>query len=91
MDIHVTGLGIQAWLAILALGLVSQVIGHTSYNHALGRVSPIFVAICLLGEPIIGSILGLVYFREAVPDMTIIGAVPILVGLWYAIRAEMGQ
>ncbi|CAN0592044.1 unnamed protein product, partial [Laminaria digitata] len=71
--------------------LVSQVIGHTSYNHSLGRVSPIFVAICLLGEPIIGGFLGLVYFNEAIPAMTLLGGVPILVGLWCAIRAEMGR
>jgi drug/metabolite transporter (DMT)-like permease len=89
LDVAVSGLGMQAWLAILALGLVSQVVGHTSYNHSLGRVSPIFVAICLLGEPIIGALLGLVYFDEAIPEMTLLGAVPILAGLWFAIRAEL--
>lgn len=91
MGVSASGLDRQAWLAILALGLVSQVIGHTSYNHSLGRVSPIFVAICLLGEPIIGGLLGMVYFDEAIPAMTLLGAIPILVGLWFAIRAEMGR
>jgi drug/metabolite transporter (DMT)-like permease len=87
--IQITGIPGEAWLAILALGLVSQGIGHTAYNHALGRLSPVFVAICLLGEPVLGSLLGLIYLGEAVPAATLLGAGPILLGLWLAIRAEL--
>lgn len=85
----VTGIPLGAWAAILALGLISQGIGHTAYNHALGRLSPVFVAICLLGEPVLGSVLGLIYLGEAVPPATMLGALPILLGLWLAIRAEL--
>ncbi len=89
MEIQVTGFGLSVWMAILELGLVSQVIGHSAYNAALGRLSPILVAICLLGEPIFGSLLGLLYLGEAIPPATLMGAIPILTGLWLAIRAEM--
>jgi len=78
-----------ALLAAVALGLASQVVGHTSYNFALGKLSPVFVAICLLGEPVMGTLLGLVYLGEAIPQATIIGGVPIMMGLWIAVRAEM--
>lgn len=85
----VSGFSERVWLAILALGLISQGIGHTSYNFALGRLSPVFVAICLLGEPIVGSLLGLVYLGEAIPPATLIGGVPILIGVALALRAEL--
>lgn len=89
LAVPVAGLPFNVWLAALALGLVSQVGGHTAYNHALARLSPIFVAICLLGEPILGSLLGLVYLGETIPMLTLLGGVPILIGLWWAIRAEL--
>lgn len=87
--VSLTGYSVQIWTAILALGLVSQVMGHTSYNFALGKLSPVFVAICLLGEPIFGSLLGLIYLGEPITTITMIGGFPILVGLWLAIRDEV--
>lgn len=87
--IAVTGLPMDAWLAMLALGLVSQVLGHTSYNFALIRLSPVFASICLLGEPIFGTVLGLVYLGEAVPTATLVGGVPILIGIWLSLQAEV--
>lgn len=89
--VPVSGLPSTVWWAALALGLVSQVGGHTAYNHALVRLSPTFVAICLLGEPILGSLLGLIYLNEAIPMLTLVGGVPILIGLWFAIRAELSH
>lgn len=90
-DISVVGLPITVWAAILGLGLVSQTLGHTAYNYALGRLSPVFVGICLLGEPIAGGVLGIVYLDEAIPPLTLLGAVPILLGLWLALRAELAR
>lgn len=78
-----------AWMAAIALGLAGQVVGHSSYNFAMGRLSPVFVAICLLGEPVVGTLLGLAYLGEAVPTATLIGGIPIMIGLWIAVRAEM--
>lgn len=87
--VALTGLPMEAWLAMLALGLVSQVLGHTSYNFALIRLSPVFASICLLGEPIFGTVLGLLYLAESVPVSTMIGGVPILIGIWLSIQAEI--
>lgn len=87
--LDVSGLPLDVWIAALALGLVSQVIGHTAYNVTLNRLSPIFVAICLIGEPIIGGLLGLLYLGEAIPSATLIGGVPILIGLWLALYREI--
>ena len=87
--LDLSGLPTEVWLAAVALGLVSQVIGHTAYNLTLTQLSPIFVAICLLGEPIFGGLLGLIYLGESIPTATLIGGVPILIGLWLAMRREL--
>ena len=79
MDIQITGHGWPTWAALLALGLVSQVIGHTSYNWTLATLPPAFVAICLLGEPVLGALLGWLYLAEPV-SMAAFGA-GILIGV----------
>lgn len=90
-DVSTVGLPMAVWGAILGLGLISQTLGHTAYNYALGRLSPVFVGICLLGEPIAGGVLGVVYLGETIPPLTLLGAVPILLGLWLALRAELAR
>ena len=84
-------IGGQALIAALALGLVCQGIGHSAYNHALGRLSPIFVAICLLGEPVLSCLLGVVYLDESIPIASAIGGIPILIGVWLALLEEVSR
>ncbi|MDX5359880.1 MAG: DMT family transporter [Alphaproteobacteria bacterium] len=83
------GFGGQTWAAMIALGLVSQVIGHTSYNWTLGTLPPVFVAVCLLGEPILGAVFGLLYLGEAIPPGAAAGGALILAGLGLALAAEL--
>lgn len=83
------GYGTQTYIAMAALGLVAQVGGHTAYNWTLNRLSPVFVGICLLGEPVLGSILGWIYLSEAIPALTLAGGTAILLGLALAIRGEV--
>ncbi|MBP5859021.1 DMT family transporter [Marivibrio halodurans] len=85
----VVGFDARTVIALLALGLVSQVIGHTSYNWTLSTLPPVLVAILLLGEPVFGSLLGWLYLGETVPPGAAVGGAAILAGLWLAIRAEM--
>lgn len=89
LAMDLSGLPLEVWAGAIALGLISQVVGHTAYNLTLARLSPIFVAICLLGEPIVGGVLGLLYLGESIPTATLIGGIPILFGLWLSIRAEL--
>ena len=89
-DLRFTGLGETTYLAMIGAGLVSQVIGHSTYNWALGRFSPRFVAICLLGEPILTTLLGLAYFGEGVRGLVMIGAVLVLIAIYIGARAERG-
>jgi drug/metabolite transporter (DMT)-like permease len=74
---------------MIAMGLVSQVIGHSGYNWALKLFNPGFIALCLLGEPILASAFGLVYFGEAIPTATLIAAPLILTGIYLGARVEL--
>ena len=89
LEVEVIGYGWPTYAALLALGLVSQVIGHTSYNWTLATLPPAFVAICLLGEPVLGALLGWLYLGEAVTVPAIGAGLLILTGVAIAIGGEL--
>ena len=68
------------WL--LALGLIPQLIGHSTFNWALRYVPAWFVSVALLGEPIGSTILAYYILRELPGPMKLVGAVLILVGIY---------
>jgi drug/metabolite transporter (DMT)-like permease len=67
------------WLVLLAL--VPQLLGHSTFNWALGYLSAAFVSISLLGEPIGSTILAYILLQETPTPLKIFGAVLILVGI----------
>jgi drug/metabolite transporter (DMT)-like permease len=76
----------MAYLWIILLALVPQLLGHTSFNWALRYLSAAFVSISLLGEPIGSSILAYFLFRESPTILKLFGAILILVGIYTASR-----
>lgn len=76
------------WWALVGIALVSQVIGHSGYNYSLRQLKPEFVAVTLLGEPILASILGWLLFHEPVPAATLGGGVLVLLAIMLAARAQ---
>ncbi|NJP05395.1 MAG: DMT family transporter [Chloroflexaceae bacterium] len=63
----------QAVLALLALALGPQLLGHTALNWSLGYLSATFVTIAILGEPIGSAILAWFLFDERFTATTIYG------------------
>jgi drug/metabolite transporter (DMT)-like permease len=80
---------IYVWLILLAL--VPQLMGHSSFNWALGYLSAAFVSISLLGEPIGSAILAYILLDERPTFLKIIGAILILAGIYIASRGETSQ
>lgn len=89
MNLPIANLSNETYAAMIAMALVSQVIGHSGYNWSLKVFNPGFVAICLLGEPILASTFGLIYFGEAIPLATLAGAPVIMTGIYLGARAEL--
>jgi drug/metabolite transporter (DMT)-like permease len=88
---RMTGFETRTWWALAGIALVSQVIGHSGYNFSLRQLKPEFVAVTLLGEPIIASLLGLVLFHEPVRTPTLWGGVLVLGAILLAARAQKSE
>jgi len=74
----------SAYVWMLLLALLPQLVGHSSYNYALRFLPPTYVAIVSLAEPIGSSILAFLLLREVPPPLTILGAIVILIGIGLA-------
>ncbi len=71
----------QVYLLFLALGIVPQLIGHSSFNYALGYLPAAYVGITVFAEPITASIMALIIFGEQPGLMVVIGSMFVLVGV----------
>jgi drug/metabolite transporter (DMT)-like permease len=67
-----------AWAGILAMALVSQLLGHTALNAALRDFRPSVVALSTLAEPVVAAVLAAIVFRELLGPATIAGGVLVL-------------
>jgi len=85
---QVVGFSTSIWLYLIALALVSQILGHTTYNWALRFFSASMIALALLAEPICSTLLARVLFNERLTAIQIAGAALILVGIYLAAKVE---
>lgn len=74
------------WFALLAL--VPQLLGHSTFNWALGYLSTAYVSISLLGEPVGSAILAYFFLNETPGVLKIFGAILILAGIYLASQTE---
>lgn len=82
------GFDANTWWALGGIAVISQVIGHSGYNWSLRHLRPDFVAVTLLGEPVLASLLGLLLFGERIPAATLAGGAIILTAIAMAARAQ---
>jgi drug/metabolite transporter (DMT)-like permease len=83
-----TGYTDAAYLVALGMALGPQLLGHTSYNWSLKHVSPTFIAVVTLGEPVGSALLAWIFFGESFALMQGVGFVLLLVGIYLAARGE---
>jgi drug/metabolite transporter (DMT)-like permease len=70
------------WTYLAALAIVPTIVGHTLFNWALKHVRPTSISIAFLGEPVVASLLALIFFAQRPPLATIIGGVLVLAGVY---------
>lgn len=83
-----SGFGLIGWLALLGMAIGPQLIGHTSYNWSLRHVSPTFVAVVTLGEPVGSAVLAFVLLGESLAGLQSVGFILLLGGIYLAARGE---
>lgn len=85
---QVTGLAPDAYLFMTLGGLIPQLIGHSSYNYALGFLSAAYVSLTVLAEPIGSTILASIFLNEVPKPIQYLGGLIIFVALLVASREE---
>jgi drug/metabolite transporter (DMT)-like permease len=88
LQLPVVGFSTGTYAALVGMALISQIIGHTSYNWALKWFSASLIAVSLLGEPIGATILAYVIFDEGLTWTKFIGGLLILTAIYLAARGE---
>jgi drug/metabolite transporter (DMT)-like permease len=76
------------YLWFLLLALVPQLLGHSTFNWALGYLSTAYVSIAMLGEPIGSTLLAYIFLQESPGLLKVFGAILILAGIYLASRSE---
>ena len=82
------GFSPQIYLWLILLAVIPQLIGHSTFNWALGYLSAAYVSITLLGEPIGSTILAYIFLHEKPTWIKLAGGALILVGIYIASRSE---
>jgi len=88
LGLQVVGFSSGTYAAFAGMALISQIIGHTSYNWALKWFSASLIAVSLLGEPIGATILAYIIFAETLTWTKLVGGSLILAAIYLAARGE---
>lgn len=86
---EIVELPLDVWVWIALLGLVPQLVGHTSFNYALGFLPAGYVSLVVLGEPIGSGFLAFMFLDETPVPLQLLGATFILIGIFIATREQM--
>jgi drug/metabolite transporter (DMT)-like permease len=84
---RLAGYGRGEWLYFAALALVPTILGHTVFNWAIKHVRPSVISLAFLGEPVVASVLALIFFDQRPPAATLAGGALVLAGIYLTTSA----
>lgn len=79
--LSVTGYSADGYLWMLALGLIPQLIGHSSLNYVLGYLPATLVSIATQLEPLASAGMALILLGERPTELQLFGSLVILIGV----------
>ncbi|MYE45673.1 MAG: DMT family transporter [Chloroflexi bacterium] len=83
------GWGAEAYIFIVLLALVPQLIGHGSLTWALGSLPAAVVAVAVLGEPVGATAIGATLLDETPTLLEALGCALLLAGVYVALRGGL--
>ncbi len=83
-SVPLLGFSTKTWLAIAALTIGPQLLGHTIFNALLSTVTPVVVSIVVLAEPVVSTLLAWWLLAELPTPLFWIGAPFIFAGVLIA-------
>ena len=85
----VLGFRLEGYLILLVMGLVPQLLGHSSLNYILGYFPATLVSMFSQIEPVGSAVFAFILFRELPPGQQIIGSSIIIAGVFMASRGSI--
>jgi len=81
-----TGYTGETYLFLVLVAIVPQVLGHSTLNWSLARISATLVSVAVMAEPVIATIAALILLNEVPPVTSLVGGAVILTGIYLAMR-----
>ncbi len=81
LRVKMTGFPASAWLAIIALTIGPQLLGHSMFNYALHKVSATTLSVIILVEVPGAIFLGWVWLGQTVTAAAMTGIAILLIGV----------
>lgn len=81
------GFSAHAYLALLALGLISQLVGWLAINYALGHLPASIVSATLLAQPVLTALFAVPLLGEPLTSNQILGGAVALAGIYLVNRS----
>ena len=81
------GFSTHTYLALLALGIISQVLGWLAINYALGHLPAAIVSATLLGQPVLTAVFAVPLLGEALDAQQLLGGLVALSGIYLVNRS----
>jgi drug/metabolite transporter (DMT)-like permease len=88
LGLPISGFSTDTVAAFWGMALIAQIIGHSTYNWALKWLSAGLIAVSLLGEPIVSTILAYILFDEGLTVYKFVGGGIILSAIYIAASSE---
>jgi drug/metabolite transporter (DMT)-like permease len=76
----------DSYLAIVALAIAAQLVGHNALNWTLGFLPAAVVAVAILGEPVGATLIAAIVLDEVPTLLELAGAAVVLLGVYFALR-----
>jgi drug/metabolite transporter (DMT)-like permease len=83
-----SGYPMESFYSLIALALITQVVGWLAINYALGHLPASVVSPTLLGQPVITAIAGVPLLGQALSAVQLAGGALVLAGIYIVHRSK---
>jgi drug/metabolite transporter (DMT)-like permease len=80
--------GIQGWLVLAGLALISQILGQGLIAYAFAHLPASLSSVSLLIQPVMAALFAWALFGEAIGAAQFVGGAVVLAGIWLAKRGS---
>lgn len=89
--VQLWGYPAQAWLGLVVLTVLAQLLGHTLFNRVLGSVGPVVVSLAILFEVPGAALIAALWLGQVPPLAAVPAALLILAGVALVVSARRSE